>query len=62
MSIKPRTVKPKPVNSADSVDFLRSDRPYRKAWPRDAAVDYIRKKSGEEFDPQVVDAFLRMEK
>jgi PAS domain S-box-containing protein len=46
----------------DVIDALTSDRPYRKAWSRDAAVDYIREQSGKEFDPQVVEAFLRKER
>jgi HD-GYP domain-containing protein (c-di-GMP phosphodiesterase class II) len=46
----------------DVYDALTSDRPYRKAWPRSKALDYIREKSGHEFDPQVVEAFLRVQR
>ena len=42
----------------DVWDALTSDRPYRKAWPKSDALEYIRSKSGEEFDPKVVDEFL----
>lgn len=42
----------------DVWDALRSDRPYRKAWSDQRARDYLREKSGEEFDPRVVDQFL----
>ncbi len=42
----------------DVFDALISDRPYRKAWSESKALDYIRQKSGVEFDPQVVSVFL----
>jgi HD-GYP domain-containing protein (c-di-GMP phosphodiesterase class II) len=42
----------------DSWDALLSDRPYRKAWPREKVVDHIRSQSGKDFDPEVVQAFL----
>ena len=37
-----------------------SDRPYRKAWPREKAVEYIRSQAGKHFDPRVVEMFLAM--
>jgi PAS domain S-box-containing protein len=43
---------------ADVYDALTSDRPYRKGWSRERALDYIREQSGHYFDPKVVDAFL----
>ena len=43
---------------ADVYDALTSDRPYRKGWSHERAVDYIREQSGNYFDPKVVDAFL----
>ena len=42
----------------DVWDALRSDRPYRKARPREMVSMYIREQSGRHFDPQVVEAFL----
>lgn len=42
----------------DVYDALTSDRPYRAAWTQDQACDYIREKSGIDFDPHVVEAFL----
>jgi putative nucleotidyltransferase with HDIG domain len=39
-------------------DSLRSHVPWRSAWSRDQALDYIRKQAGKDFDPAVVDAFL----
>ena len=44
----------------DVWDALRSDRPYRLAWTREKALDYIRSLSGTHFDPKVVEAFLEI--
>ncbi len=43
----------------DVWDALTSDRPYRKAWSKEKAVDHIQKQSGEHFDPRVVEVFLK---
>jgi putative nucleotidyltransferase with HDIG domain/PAS domain S-box-containing protein len=45
---------------ADVYDALTSDRPYRRGWPRDEVLAYIREQSGNYFDPKVVDVFLSM--
>jgi HD-GYP domain-containing protein (c-di-GMP phosphodiesterase class II) len=39
---------------------LTSARPYRPAWPTDDAEVYIIQRSGREFDPAVVNAFVRL--
>lgn len=44
----------------DVWDALRSDRPYRPAWPVQKVVDYIKSLRGAHFDPNVADAFLEM--
>jgi PAS domain S-box-containing protein/putative nucleotidyltransferase with HDIG domain len=44
---------------ADVYDALTSDRPYRKAWSKEEAVEHIRQERGSHFDPQVVEMFLR---
>jgi len=44
----------------DVYDALTSDRPYRKAWPHQAALDFIGEQSGKHFDPDVVKLFLKM--
>lgn len=44
---------------ADAFDAMTSDRPYRKAMPTEAAVKEIVKCKGTQFDPAVVDSFLR---
>ena len=43
----------------DVWDAITSDRPYRKKWSRQQALDYIREQSGKHFDPKVVEIFLR---
>ncbi len=43
----------------DVWDALTTDRPYRKSWPRQKALDYIREESGKHFDPQLVEVFLQ---
>jgi len=45
---------------ADVWDAITSDRPYRKAWSKEEALEYIKQQSGKHFDPQVVDAFLKL--
>ncbi len=45
---------------ADVWDALTSDRPYRKAWPREKAIEYIRQQAGKHFDPEVVQIFLEI--
>jgi putative nucleotidyltransferase with HDIG domain len=44
----------------DVFDALTSDRPYRRAWSIREALDYIKEQAGQHFDPQVVEAFLRL--
>ncbi len=46
------------VAVADVYDALRSQRPYKSAWPREDAVNYIARQAGAHFDPACVDAFL----
>jgi HD-GYP domain-containing protein (c-di-GMP phosphodiesterase class II) len=44
----------------DVFDALTSDRPYRSAWSREQALDYIKEQTGKHFDPRVVEVFLKM--
>jgi len=44
----------------DIWDALLSNRPYRKAWPRQRVLDYIRASAGNILDPKIVEIFLRM--
>ena len=45
---------------ADVFDALTHERPYKKAWLMEAAVEEIRSQSGKQFDPKVVEAFLQL--
>jgi len=45
---------------ADVYDALTSDRPYRKAWPKKKALEYIREQSGSHFDPEMLEVFLKI--
>ncbi len=45
---------------ADVYDAVISDRPYRKGMLHDRAVGIIEKGSGTQFDPNVVEAFLKV--
>jgi putative nucleotidyltransferase with HDIG domain len=45
---------------ADALDAMISDRPYRKALPISHARAEIKRCSGTQFDPQVVDVFLSL--
>jgi PAS domain S-box-containing protein/putative nucleotidyltransferase with HDIG domain len=45
----------------DVWDALCSERPYRPAWPEEKAREYIKQQAGVDFDPQVVEVFLKTE-
>lgn len=42
----------------DVWDALRHDRYYRKAWPEDETVAYIKEQAGKTLDPEIVGIFL----
>lgn len=44
----------------DVWDALTSNRPYRPAWTPEKALQYIHEQRGKQFDPAVVDVFLRI--
>jgi putative two-component system response regulator len=45
------------VGLADVFDALAHDRPYKRAWPLDEVIREIASQSGQQFDPEVVEAF-----
>ncbi len=47
------------LSLADAYDTLRMDRPYRGAVPREEACNFLRSRAGTQFDPRLVDVFLR---
>ncbi len=48
------------ISVADSFDAMTTDRPYRLALIRDEAINEIRKLSGRQFCPKVVETFLEL--
>jgi putative nucleotidyltransferase with HDIG domain len=48
------------VHVCDVYDALRTDRPYREAWPSEKILAYIEARSGSEFDPDLARAFVQM--
>jgi putative nucleotidyltransferase with HDIG domain len=49
------------IGLADSFDAMTSDRVYRKALPLDDVIEEIKKHSGAQFDPGLVEKFLAMD-
>ena len=49
------------VRVADVYDALVHDRPYKKAWSPEEAMDLITDGAGSTFDPDVVDAFVKVQ-
>lgn len=45
---------------ADSFDAMLTDRPYHKGLSREASIEEIKKCSGTQFDPKVVEVFLKV--
>ena len=41
-----------------NLDALVSERPYKKAWPVDEGIEFLKSQRGKHFDPTVIDAFL----
>jgi putative nucleotidyltransferase with HDIG domain len=44
----------------DVWDALQFDRPYRKGWPKQQMREYIQEQSGKQFDPHIVEIFLKL--
>lgn len=45
---------------ADAYDAITSGRPYKKALSKDEAIEEIKRNSGTQFDPEVIEAFLKV--
>jgi HD-GYP domain-containing protein (c-di-GMP phosphodiesterase class II) len=45
---------------ADACEAMIADRPYRAGLPRAAATAELREGAGTQFDPDIVDALLRV--
>ena len=48
------------VHVCDVYDALRTNRPYRDAWPQERALVYLQGRAGTEFDPELAGGFVRM--
>lgn len=48
------------VAVADAYDAMTTDRPYRKALEKEAAIEELRKSSGTQLDKDVVEAFIQV--
>ncbi len=46
------------ITAVAELDALSSERPYKKAFPREKCFEIIQEGRGSHFDPQIVDAFL----
>jgi HD-GYP domain-containing protein (c-di-GMP phosphodiesterase class II) len=46
------------VALVDVYDALSTDRVYRKAWPEEKVLKYIKELNGKKFDPNIVEIFL----
>ena len=44
---------------ADAYDAMTDDRPYRKALSKEEAVKQLKKGTGSQFDPEIVEVFLK---
>ena len=44
----------------DVYDALTHQRPYKKAWAKEDVIEYIKQHSGTQFDPKIVDIFLKV--
>ncbi len=48
------------VAVADVYDALIHDRPYKQAWPVEKAIGEIESQAGAHFDPEIVEAFVKV--
>jgi len=49
------------VTIADVFDALTHERPYKRAWPVEKALEEMERLSGEAFDPEILDVFLQFQ-
>jgi HD-GYP domain-containing protein (c-di-GMP phosphodiesterase class II) len=48
------------VHVCDVYDALRTNRPYRDAWPSEKVLAYLEERSGVEFEGEIAHAFTKM--
>ncbi|MBE3579002.1 MAG: HD-GYP domain-containing protein [Caldanaerobacter subterraneus] len=49
------------ISVADTFDVMINDRPYKKAVSIEEALEEIKRNSGTQFDPEIVDVFIKSE-
>ena len=61
----PRGLKGKEISAcgritavADVFDALSNDRVYKKAWPMEEVVNFMKNESGKSFEPKLIDILL----
>lgn len=48
------------ISAADAYEAMISDRPYRKGLKKEAAILELQRNSGTQFDPEIVDVFVKL--
>ena len=48
------------VHVCDVYDALRTNRPYRAAWPKEKVLAYVEERAGTEFEPDAAQRFVKM--
>jgi HD-GYP domain-containing protein (c-di-GMP phosphodiesterase class II) len=48
------------MSVADSFEAMTSQRPYRDAMSKEEAIDELKRNSGSQFDPRVVEVFIKL--
>lgn len=48
------------ISVADAFDAMTSDRPYRKGFPTEKAIELLKQSAGTQFNPRVLQAFFSM--
>jgi putative two-component system response regulator len=48
------------VAVADVFDALTTERPYKKAWAIDEAIEFLKEQRGKHFEPRLVDLFIEI--
>jgi len=46
------------ISVVDAYEAMTNDRPYRKAFPKQKAIQELRRNSGTQFDPDILDVFI----
>ena len=46
---------------SDVYDALRTERPYKAAYPHEKCINIIKEGSGTQFDPDIITSFLQIE-